>query len=155
MGGGQPERAAASALGNIVFSWLLARDIHSAWTPPPNPTRAVLSQSQGFLERALGGGGPPSPPPRLALLLELVSAGPSARSQQLLALAFPLSQTVHCCWPSTKEPGRRSGGPSSAREHAPLLLPRGPLQSPNLLLLWQQGRGGEKEREEGQGGEWV
>lgn len=35
LGGCQPQRAAASALGNIVFSWLVAQDMHSGLAPPP------------------------------------------------------------------------------------------------------------------------
>lgn len=58
LGGGQPERAAASALGNIMFSWLVAQDMLLAQAPPPNTTTAVLSQSQGFLERGLEEKGP-------------------------------------------------------------------------------------------------
>lgn len=35
LGGGQPERAAARALGNIMFSWPEAQDMHPARAPPP------------------------------------------------------------------------------------------------------------------------
>lgn len=62
LGGGQPERAAASALGNIVFSWLVAQDMLPAQAPPPNTTTAVLSQNQGFLERGLEEKGSPLRP---------------------------------------------------------------------------------------------
>lgn len=66
LGGSQPGRAAASALGNIVFFWLVTQAMHPAWAPPPNPTTPVLSQSQGFLERGLGGRGSPPPQARLS-----------------------------------------------------------------------------------------
>lgn len=48
LGGSQPQRAAASALGNIVFSWLVARDTHSDLAPPPTqrqPSRTKARDS--------------------------------------------------------------------------------------------------------------
>lgn len=48
LGGSQPQRAAASALGNIVFSWLVAQDVHSDLAPPPTqrqPARTKVRDS--------------------------------------------------------------------------------------------------------------
>lgn len=120
LGGGQPERAAARELGNIMFFWLVAQDMHPAWTPPPNPTIAILSQSQGFLERGLGGRGPPSPAPTPGSLLQTRIRPPLGLLLQLLALAFPLFQTVHICWP---DPKARAGKLEARFCKRPLLLP--------------------------------
>lgn len=68
----------------------------------PSPTIAVLSLSQGFLERGLGGRGPPSLAPMPGSQLEARIRPPPGLLLQLLALAFPLSQTVHICWPGPK-----------------------------------------------------
>lgn len=96
LGGGQPERAVASALGNIMFSWLVAQDMLPAQAPPPNTTIAVLSQSQGFLERGLEEKGPLLRPYAWFSFHTRICP-PLSLCLQLLALAFPLSQTVHIC----------------------------------------------------------
>lgn len=42
MDGGQTQRAAASALGNIMFSWLVAQDMHQTGRlPQPSDSRPV------------------------------------------------------------------------------------------------------------------
>lgn len=106
LGGGQTLRAAASALGNIVF--FLADVPGHAPSPSAShsPTTAVLSHSQGFLERGLEGVPPPP-------LFADTHRPPLGLSLRLLALAFPLSQLFTSAGPV---PGR----PGSVREHAHL-----------------------------------
>lgn len=57
---------------------------------------------------------------------------------------FPLSQTVHICWPNHKEPGRPG---LCERTHAPLLFARPPTEPESLVTM--------AAKKEGQGGEWV
>lgn len=46
LGGSQPQRAAASALGNIVFSWPMAQDVHSALAPPPTQRQRSCTKAK-------------------------------------------------------------------------------------------------------------
>lgn len=139
LGGGQSHRAAASALGNIVFSWLEAQDMHSAWAPPPNLTTAVLSRSQRFLERGLGGRGPPPPPPGLALGPGLGVCQPFGLCPAVSGAGFlPSPYCTHRLARCPAAGAGELGGPGSASEQAPLPPPGGPLRSLNLWFLWQQ-----------------
>lgn len=113
----------------------------------PPPKTAVLSQSHGFLERGLGGRGPPPPP--LALFSRLAFALPSACSCGSWHWLPPSPKLYTSAGPIPKSWGGDAGGPGSAREHAPLLLPRGPLGA-GISCYY-----GSREREEGQAEEWV
>lgn len=61
----------------------------------PNPTTAILSQSQGFLERGLRGRGSPAPAPTLASLLDTRTALPSACSYSSWHCFPPLPNCTH------------------------------------------------------------
>lgn len=118
----------------------------------PQPKTAVLSQSQGFLERGLGGRGPPPPPLRLALSPRLTSALPSARSPRCWhGLRPPLPNSTHLLAQSQ----RARAGKLEARfcEITRTFAPsRRPPQRRNLWLLWQQREGGGAGRRMGLGG---
>lgn len=117
----------------------------------PQPKTAVLSQSQGFLERGLGGRGPPPPPLRLALLSRFAAALPSACSRSSWHWLPPSAKLYTSAGRIPKSWGGDAGGPGSAREHAPLLLPRGPLGAGISCYYGSKERGGGARRRMGVG----
>lgn len=161
LGGGQSQRAAASALGNIVFSWLLAQDMHSPWTPPSRPPPDKTSRqpscpkARDSWREDLGGRGPrpPSPTPGPAWL--------PFRNSRLPALAVLgtcfslLSCTVHTRLArSQRARARGTGRPrfwQATDTFAPSQGPPWELESKSSVPMAAGPRG----REEGQPGQWV
>lgn len=149
LGGGQPERAAASALGNIVYSWLVAQDMHPAWAPPPAKDSRPVPKPGIPGERIRRKGSPASAPEPGSLLQTRIL--PPLGLSLLLALASPVSETAHICWPNPKKLGRGRWRPRFCERTRTFAPSQRPPRSWNLLFLWQHREGGGAGRRMGVG----
>lgn len=112
--------------------------------PQPNDSHPV--PKPGIPGERIRRKGVPRPRPHACLSPRHSHRSPLSVFLQLLALLSPSPKLYTSAGPVPKSPGGEVGGPGSEREHAPLLLPRGPLPNLNLLLLWHlRGRRGTEE----------